>query len=155
MNNSAIAVAKKTFNTVPLVATDTVVLHRQRTLRRCEDASRTTDPSICGMTIWVFIRGLVETIDLSNKPCVVLGRSDMYAGFQPDLDLTPYGGRTRGVSRAHVRLHRQGEHLYATDLSSDNGTFIGGRRLVPDVPYMLRSGDEMKLGSLNVRVLFG
>jgi predicted component of type VI protein secretion system len=51
-------------------------------------------------------------------------------------------------------LHRHGAHFYLTDLSSDNGTSIAGKRLAPDVPYLLRSGDELTLGCLSMKVLF-
>ena len=104
--------------------------------------------------VFLVIGGQSERVSLADKPSVVLGRADSTTGFRPDVDLSPHGARLRGISRAHARLYRQGSHLYVTDLSSANGTLVGGIRLTPDIPYRLRSGDELTLGCLNIRVLF-
>jgi hypothetical protein len=104
--------------------------------------------------IFLVMDGQTERVLLTEKPSVVMGRADKRTGFQPDVDLTSHGALVRGISRAHARLYRHGSHLYVADLSSANGTYVGGIRLTPDIPYRLRSGDELTLGCLNIRVLF-
>jgi pSer/pThr/pTyr-binding forkhead associated (FHA) protein len=95
-----------------------------------------------------------EEIFLTEKASVILGRSNPYQGYYPDIDLTPYGGRSKGISRAHARLHLQDDHLYITDLCSDNGTYVAGKRLVPDKPHKLRRGDNIILGCLPIQIDF-
>jgi pSer/pThr/pTyr-binding forkhead associated (FHA) protein len=104
--------------------------------------------------VFLIIYELIEHVLLAEKLSVVIGRADMKTGFQPDVDLTRYGAQKHGVSRAHARLHRHGAHFFIADLCSDNGTFIEGKRLTPDVPYVLGSGEELALGCLKVKVLF-
>ena len=104
--------------------------------------------------VFLVMDGQTTSVPLAEKPSVVIGRADSKTGFRPDVDLTAHGALVRGISRAHARLYRQGSHLYVADLSSANGTFVGGVRLTPDIPYRLRSGDQLTLGCLNIRVLF-
>jgi len=133
---------------------DTLTMSANSPLRRAATILREADPAICERVVFLMIRGLMERVSLVDKTSLVMGRADHNTGFKPDVDLTPYGARVRGISRAHARLHVHKRHLYVTDLGSDNGTFIAGKRLVPDVPYQLRHGDELVLGCLNVKVIF-
>lgn len=100
------------------------------------------------------VRGMVERAYLSEGDSIILGRSDYDARNRPELDLTPYGALDRGISRAHARLHLEGNRLYLTDLGSTNGTFVAGKRLTPNEPQMIRKGDEISLGRLAVQVMF-
>jgi pSer/pThr/pTyr-binding forkhead associated (FHA) protein len=101
------------------------------------------------------IRGMVERIVLPGDGAeIVLGRTDLNARYHPDVDLTPYGALDRGVSRGHARLHIENDRLFVTDLESTNGTFLGGKRLDPNIPTLIRKGDELLLGRLAVQVLF-
>ena len=103
--------------------------------------------------VTLLLRGMKETLMMTEQSVTVLGRSDLRSsGFKPDVDLTPYGARERGVSRAHVRLHISSGKLFVTDLYSANGTFMGGEKLDPEKPYELHNGDELVLGALSMRV---
>jgi hypothetical protein len=73
---------------------------------------------------------------------------------QPDVDLTDYGAREQGVSRRHVKLYRKRDLVYVSDLGSSNCTLLNGQPLLPNAPRVLRSGDELQLGLLKVRVRF-
>jgi predicted RNA-binding Zn-ribbon protein involved in translation (DUF1610 family) len=72
----------------------------------------------------------------------------------PDVDLSPYGAEAHGVSRRHLQLKRRGDLIYITDLNSTNRTYLNGRRLIPGGDRLLRSGDEIQLGRLKIRVRF-
>lgn len=104
--------------------------------------------------VLLMIRGMIERILLKDDLSVVIGRTDLNARFNPDVDLTTYGAIDRGVSRAHARLHLEDGHLYITDLGSTNGTFVSGNRLEPNEPHMLHKGEELLLGRLPVQILF-
>jgi pSer/pThr/pTyr-binding forkhead associated (FHA) protein len=76
----------------------------------------------------------------------ILGRSDPVKGVYPDVDLSPYGGDTSGVSRRHARLVLKGNTVYIEDLNSTNYTFLNHQKLTPSQLYPLKSGDELRLG---------
>lgn len=83
----------------------------------------------------------------------VIGRSDASSSYQPDIDLVNCQALERGVSRRHAVLLRYKGLMHIIDLSSVNGTFINGRRLDPDIPYVLNLGDSLRLGSLNLSLI--
>jgi hypothetical protein len=80
---------------------------------------------------------------------LTLGRKDPDTGERPSLDLTPFGGVEKGVSRRHAAIVRV-DHasLQLVDRGSPNGTFLNGQRLMPNQPRILRDGDEIRLGRL-------
>ncbi len=82
----------------------------------------------------------------------VIGRADAGQARRPQVDLAPYGGLERGVSRQHARLFWQAGHLMVEDLASANGTWVNDARLPPNVPYRLKEGDILRLGTLRLRV---
>jgi pSer/pThr/pTyr-binding forkhead associated (FHA) protein len=83
---------------------------------------------------------------------VLIGRQDSARGFFPDLDLSNDGGYDSGVSRRHARICVIDEAAYVEDLESANGSFVNDQRLPPRRPQHLRPGDELKLGSLILRI---
>jgi pSer/pThr/pTyr-binding forkhead associated (FHA) protein len=85
---------------------------------------------------------------------VVIGRPDIESGDKVDIDLTPYGGRERGVSRRHAVLYRTVFTVSIVDLNSSNGTYLNGVRLVPHQPRLLREGDEVRLGNMRFHTYF-
>lgn len=103
--------------------------------------------------IVLVIRGMRHEILLGNEESLVMGRLDQRSSSRPDIDLTPFGGATRGVSREHVRLTVHDRHLYLTDLGSTNGSLFKGERLAADEPRLLHNGDEVVLGRLAIRFI--
>ena len=91
-----------------------------------------------------------------NAPGVegyVLGRADDATDYQPDVDLSGVEARERGVSRRHAALVQFKSKLHVVDLGSVNGTFVNGKRLLPDVPFPISPGDELRLGTLDLILL--
>ena len=78
---------------------------------------------------------------------LVIGRAD-HGGKKPDIDLTGLRAIEQGVSRRHARIVRAGDDAALEDLSSLNGTFIGGHRLTPGRPEVIRPGDELQFGKI-------
>jgi phage tail-like protein len=76
-------------------------------------------------------------------------------GRQPTVDLQ---GEQPGIlvlsqqeiSRNHAKIECDGRECLLTDLSSRNGTFLGGRRIEPKVPYHLADGAEFKIGDFTL-----
>jgi len=85
---------------------------------------------------------------------VNIGRLDPASASFPDVDLTSQSGLDRGVSRRHAKITRRGREVFIEDLGSLNGTFLNREKLAPYLPQTLKSGDELKLGGLILRVSF-
>lgn len=93
-------------------------------------------------------------ISVERSAKVILGRSDPQVYFELDVDLVDYLAHQHGVSRRHALLDATHDIPMLTDLQSYNGTFVNGNRLTPERAVGLRSGDEIRLGRLILRVYF-
>ena len=93
-------------------------------------------------------------VEVSLTKEVSIGRLDPASASFPDVDLTSDGGLEKGVSRRHAKITRRGSEVFIEDLGSINGTFLNRKRLTPYFPETLKSGDELQLGKLVLRVSF-
>jgi hypothetical protein len=93
-------------------------------------------------------------VELPLAKEVNIGRLDPASASFPDIDLTSDGGLEKGVSRRHAKITRRGSEVFIEDLGSINGTFLNRKKLTPYLPQMLKSGDELQLGKLTLRVNF-
>jgi len=91
-------------------------------------------------------------VSLLTTDGFVLGRSDSRSSFIPDIDLADFKALEKGVSRRHAVIVHYQEKPHILDLNSINGTFLNGKRLKPDNPYMITSGDQLGLGDLLLSV---
>lgn len=91
-------------------------------------------------------------ISLSNSDGFVLGRSDSRSSYVPDIDLANFSALEKGVSRRHAVFIRNQGKINILDLTSINGTFLNGKRLKPEVPYPIATGDNLGLGDLLFQV---
>ncbi len=89
---------------------------------------------------------------LSLEEPILMGRQDSKRGFYPEIDLTPDGGIDGGVSRRHARLLLSEGRCYIEDLESANGTFVNRERITAKTPCVLQSGDEIRLGTVTIRI---
>lgn len=64
-----------------------------------------------------------------------------------------YPGGTNGVSRNHCRIEVKNGQVTVTDLGSSYGTYVGGRKLSPNVPVAIRQGTEICIGGEQVRLV--
>lgn len=63
---------------------------------------------------------------------------------QPDI---AFDRSFKQISRMHLRIEKK-ENIYSViDLGSVNHTFLNGEKLIPNVPYELKSGMELTLAS--------
>jgi FHA domain len=95
-----------------------------------------------------------QIIHLPALEHVILGR---IGGVPPApyVDLSHFNAARLGVSRRHLSLSRNHDLVYIADLNSLNGTWLNGQKLMPHDARLLRSGDELLLGSLRLDVYFG
>lgn len=85
---------------------------------------------------------------------LLMGRHDPDTDKSPPIDLAEYGGIEMGVSRNHAKILRRDGALHIMDISSANGTFLNGQRLVAEQLRVLRDGDDIRLGEMMLRVTF-
>lgn len=89
-----------------------------------------------------------RTLSLPLQVELTIGRADPASGWQPEIDLLPFGGTgATGVSRRHARLVWYG-HWQLEDLDSANGTFLDRNKLEPGSPQDLKPGSVIQVGIL-------
>jgi hypothetical protein len=91
--------------------------------------------------------GTVLTLPTGRRE-IIIGRDDPISGVHPEVDMTPYGAESGGVSRRHVRLTVLDGQWMITDLQSTNHTRVNGVRIDPGVPTQLPDGAQVVLGRI-------
>jgi len=141
-------------------ATQTIMISRPKATDELPDDAFQTG------TTQLSDRGIIYlSIERVNTPVaryvkneeVILGRMDKDDTAKlgrKDVNLSPYNGHERGVSRRHARIYRKGDSLYLEDLGSSNGTALNGEALLPGESHKLRDGDEIMLGRMMVWINF-
>lgn len=99
------------------------------------------------------LNGVGQPIILSGRAQYILGREGQDQ-VVPDLNLSDYGAREKGVSRVHAALRQERDQLLLVDLGSTNGTRLNGTLVTAHQPVRVRSGDEIRLGKLTLKVRF-
>jgi pSer/pThr/pTyr-binding forkhead associated (FHA) protein len=89
-------------------------------------------------------------VDMRDE--ILLGRADQTRGISPDVDLGQDGGYEAGVSRRHAILFYRDGVYGVEDLGSANGTFVNGQRLGSQQVSALAHGDELRCGTLRMRI---
>lgn len=99
-----------------------------------------------------YVNGYEHPLAIQRRSGLIVGRGAPDEGI--DLDLTPYGAQDCGVSRRHARFDAQSAQPTLSDLNSTNGVFINEARITANQAYIIKSGDELKLGRLLLRLYF-
>jgi pSer/pThr/pTyr-binding forkhead associated (FHA) protein len=94
--------------------------------------------------------GINYRLAVPDSEGYIIGRSDAQSVYPPDIDLSPYQARDRGVSRRHAALVTYSGEVHILDLDSVNGTFVNNKRLLPESPFALRHGDRILLGDFEL-----
>jgi pSer/pThr/pTyr-binding forkhead associated (FHA) protein len=111
-------------------------------------------PAPGGPKITLQIMNSGRRINLDIGDDLLIGRKDNARGIFPDVDLGLDGGYDAGVSRRHAILAHNQNVYTVEDLGSSNGTFVNGQRLAPQTPTTIEHSDELKCGTLLIRVEF-
>jgi hypothetical protein len=96
----------------------------------------------------------------SDKPVYVRVENELVLGRKVNetvesmLDLTQLGGFQLGLSRRHAMVRRTGTGFELLDLASTNGTWLNNEPLVPNTPYPLVNGSQVRLGRMRLFLFF-
>ncbi len=104
--------------------------------------------------LFLNIRDFDSPLMLQFKDEILLGRQGTGESGPFVLDLTPFGGDEKGVSRTHAALRTLKNNLFLVDMGSSNGTFVNGQRLCNEQPNILIEGDEIRLGNLVATITY-
>jgi pSer/pThr/pTyr-binding forkhead associated (FHA) protein len=99
------------------------------------------------------ISDVADAVILEGRTEYILGREGNEE-VTPDVDLNPFGGREKGVSRVHAALRRDQKSLMLIDLGSTNGTRLNGRVVAAHQAARVENGDEIRLGKLLMTINF-
>ena len=69
-----------------------------------------------------------------------------------DIDLSPYGGSAKGVSRCHALLRPTRSALFLIDLESTNGTQLNSVPVGPGMALKLKTKDIIAFGDLQFTI---
>jgi len=96
----------------------------------------------------LFSTTTAASLSLPAKGEIILGRRDPDRAIYPDVDLSDQGTVSNSVSRQHARLLVQENQIYVEDLNSTNSTYLNRQKLQPGQRYLLKDGDELRLGGV-------
>jgi hypothetical protein len=92
----------------------------------------------------------VTLLGIGNKipPIILTLNTEIIIGRSNDTDIKI---DNKYVSSKHVSLTLDNDYkIQVRDLSSSNGTYIGGRKLEANVPYVLNEGERLLIASEDV-----
>ena len=106
-------------------------------------------------TLVLRLRGKEKSFQLSARHLglgLIIGRNAPGHAPKAHIDLTRYNGEDMGVSRrhAHLRFDPKNNTIRVADMQSANGTFVNGQKLHPGEVRVLRHGDRLRLGRLEL-----
>jgi hypothetical protein len=104
-------------------------------------------------TFTLMVAGFKTPLSVHRQTEILIGRRvpDQSA---PDVDLAPYNGYKLGISRRHAILRCTDDGCSIEDQGSSNLTWVNENQLSPFEPYLLHSGDTLRLGHLVMNVYF-
>ena len=103
-------------------------------------------------SIVIHIENIAEPIVVKGVQQVILGRCTPEITAEIGVDLEPFSGAERGVSRTHAIIRCTNHGMEIEDLASTNGTWLNGEKVPAFIPRPLRSGDRVRLGLLEIIV---
>ena len=120
-----------------------------------QDAKQVNVPSVITVDSWgsLHLMDSGQILPLTNRNEFTLGRVSEGQPIMPDVDLSPYQAYAGGVSRLHAAIRRDGKRIIIMDLGSANGTYVNGKRLMPNTERLLNHGDVIALGKLKFQIL--
>lgn len=101
-------------------------------------------------TICFSVWDSLSTLEVPIDGDIYIGRSTEEKPV--DVDLSPYNAHILGVSRLHAMIKPLASTCVLIDLDSTNGTMVNGNPLVPRHAYLLKSGDEIKIGGVFLQI---
>ena len=84
---------------------------------------------------------------------LIIGRQSE-ATLEAVLDLSDLDAFNMGISRRHAMIRRTESGFEVLDLSSRNGTWLNAIQLVPNKPYPIASGSQLRLGRMRLFIVY-
>ena len=103
--------------------------------------------------IAIYAAGTLKPYYLRITDEIIIGRKGN-DNLENLLDLSELDGYNMGISRRHLRIRNVENGYEITDLASTNGTWMNEERLVPNKPYVLKNGSQVRLGRLKLLVTY-
>lgn len=103
--------------------------------------------------IGIHIPGAPKAYYLHVYKELIIGRP-ADATFDSVLDLSELGAYAMGVSRRHVMIRKTRTGFDVIDLGSRNGSWLNGEKLVPNKPYPVASGAELRMGKMRLVIVY-
>ena len=100
--------------------------------------------------VTIFLHEVCKRENIENQRTLHL-ESEAIIGRNVDCDLVL---KDQAVSGHHLKLTLENGALFATDLNSRNFTRYQGKKLVPNEPVEIHSGDSLKLASTTLEFEF-
>jgi pSer/pThr/pTyr-binding forkhead associated (FHA) protein len=104
--------------------------------------------------IAIYTSGTSKPVYLHFDRELVFGRKGDEKSNDILLDLTDLGGYQAGISRRHALIRRVEAGYEIIDLASTNGSWMNEERLVPNKPYPLTSGAQLRFGRMRLLILY-
>jgi len=104
--------------------------------------------------IAVYAGGSLKAQYLHMDKELVIGRLTEAGSSEAILDLSDLDAFNNGLSRRHAMIRRVESGFEVVDLGSTNGTWLNAERLVPNKPYPLANGAQLRLGRMRLYVMF-
>ncbi len=83
----------------------------------------------------------------------LIGRPDPVSGMQPEINLGPFD-QSRTLSRRHAKiLLLKGAYVLREEVGTTNGTFVNGQRIKTGTDVVLKAGDQLRFGSVEVEFI--
>ncbi len=90
--------------------------------------------------------------DISYQGEILIGRNDLGNQIVVDIDLSPFGGFEKRVSRKHAKVFYQSGQVYLEDWNSQYGTYLNKQLLVTGEKKEIHSGDEVRFANLILKM---
>lgn len=106
---------------------------------------------------WVIefrVVGTPNIIKVSVSEKMLIGRPDPKNDIHPEIDVTPHGGHTMGVSRRHAIIRAKDNRITIEDLGSANRSYINEHVLESNKEYRIRDHDIIRIGHMRLQVHF-
>lgn len=104
--------------------------------------------------IAVYAAGSAKPVYLRFDTELIFGRKTDEPSDVPILDLTELGGYQMGLSRRHAMIRRTEEGYEIIDLFSTNGSWLNEERMMPNKPYRLTNGSQLRFGRMRLLVFY-
>lgn len=94
-----------------------------------------------------------QIMELPEGKEFVFGRINKFSSKPVDIDLTPFHGIEKGISRKHAKLLISNGAIHIMDLKSMNGTWFEGIKLDPNIPKEIFHTDVFNIGQIKIQIL--